>query len=51
LAPVRREPTPNAALDTFYLTQQNGNKVLSLDHQQFIADQIRAAISKLDDAG
>ena len=36
-----------AALDTFYLTQDDNRKVLSEPHQQFISEQIRAAIRSL----
>jgi [protein-PII] uridylyltransferase len=37
-----------AALDTFYITQKNNTKILLPEHQQFVAEQLRAAIARLD---
>lgn len=36
-----------AALDTFYLTQSDNRKVLAPEHQQFLIEQLRGAISSL----
>ena len=36
-----------AALDTFYVTQENNQKVLSSEQQQFVSDQLQAAIANL----
>ncbi|MFO1497813.1 MAG: ACT domain-containing protein [Verrucomicrobiota bacterium] len=36
-----------AALDTFYLTQDDNRKVQSEEHQEFVADQLRMAIRSL----
>jgi [protein-PII] uridylyltransferase len=38
-----------AALDTFYITQKNNTKVAASEHQRVVADQLRAAISRLDE--
>lgn len=37
-----------AAIDTFYVTQADSRKVVSHEYQQFISDQLRAAIGSLD---
>jgi [protein-PII] uridylyltransferase len=40
-----------AALDTFYITQADNHKLLSLEHQGIVADRLRSAIAALDSKG
>lgn len=37
-----------AAIDTFYVSQQNSLKIESAEYRQYIADRLRAAIASLD---
>lgn len=39
-----------AAIDTFYVSQADSRKIVAPEYQQFITDQLRAAIASLDDA-
>ena len=38
-----------AAIDTFYVNEQDGQKILDAGRQEFIARKIRDAINKLDE--